>query len=124
MKRLLIDVGAVLGVIAALLLPVGSAAAQTVTVTSTIIGVLAPDPAHYANSLIPMIFPLMGMVVLATIPMMFHRKGDVVIYFALTGLLGGSVFGDMSVTGATSGYITFAQIFVAALLLFLWWWDS
>ena len=127
MKRFLYSVFALIAV--ALGLSVASfpevAAVTTTTITSTIVGWLVPDAAHFSNTLIIFIFPLAGMVIVSMFPFMFHRKGDTVVYFALTGLFLGTILSDLSVNGtASNNAVPFAVIVVSGLLIFLWWWNS
>jgi hypothetical protein len=110
------------GLALALMPDVPYAAAQTST--STIIGWLVPDSSHFSNSLLITIFPLMGMVILVTMLMVFHRKGDIVVYFALGGLLAGSLFADVGTGSSSTPGVPFADILVCGLLIFLYWWNS
>ena len=96
----------------------------TITVTITVIGWVAPDSAHLANTMILFIFPLVGMVGVTMIPMMFRRKGDVVIYFSLFGLFLGALTADLSTGQTPTNAVPFGMVVVAALLLFFWWWNS
>lgn len=106
----------------------GPAAITTSTsYSNTVVGWLAPDSAHFANSLILMIYPLMGLVVGTTIAKMFRIMGDVGVYFALGGLTAGAFLADLPTTNSPANYpllIPFAYGFVAALLTFLYWWNS
>jgi hypothetical protein len=53
-----------------------------------------------------------------------HQIGDKAIYPALFGLLVGSGAADLSINGLAVANVPFADLIVAGLLLFLWWWDS
>lgn len=92
--------------------------------TTSVIGWLMPDSAHFSNSLLLTIFPLMGMVLVVMIPKMFHRKGDVVVYFALGGLFLGSILADMSTNNSPTNAVPFGIIVTIGILLFCWWWNS
>ena len=94
--------------------------------SATLVGWLAPDAAHFSASLMLMVYPLMGLVAGTTIAKMFRFVGDTGVYFALGGLTSGSFLADLPVAGSPSftNLIPFAYGFVAALLTFLYWWNS
>lgn len=99
----------------------------TTIYTATVTGWLVPDAAHFANTYILVILPLAGMVFALMPFMMFQRPveiGDKAIYPALSGFAAGATLADVGVNGTTGNQVPFAFIFVAALLVFLWWWNS
>lgn len=104
----------------------GPAALTTSTsYSNTITGWLVPDSAHFSASLILMIYPLMGLVAGTTVAKMFRLTGDLGVYFALGGLTAGAFIADLPVTSSTQPLlIPFAYGVVAALLTFLYWWNS
>ena len=105
-----------------LLTPFSKAFADT---TSTITGWLVPDGTHFGNSMILAILP-MGVMVFMTwvVKGAFGVEGDIGVYFALAGLLAGTVLSDLSASGSNTNAVPFADIFVVALLFFLYWWNS
>lgn len=95
------------------------------TTTVTITGWLMPDSAHFANTLILLIYPLIGLVLFTVVARMFKLTGDTGVYVALLGLGAGEVFADLPSSPAnTVTYVPFAIIFVTVLLAFFWWWNS
>lgn len=124
MRRILYSLGAILFVVVALIMTAPIPAALAGTTTVTITGWLVPDAAHFSNTFLIFIYPLAGMVILSMFPLMFKRKGDIMVYFALGGLFLGTLISDLSVSGSSTNAVPFAIIFVAGLLIFLWWWNS
>jgi hypothetical protein len=103
----------------------GPAATITMTAyTATITGWLVPDAAHFSNALLLIILPLGGLSFGALIPAMFRRKGDIAVYFALGGLTAGSLLADLPANSNNQPAVPLAFVFVAALLTFLYWWNS
>jgi hypothetical protein len=99
----------------------------TTQYTATITGFLAPDAAHISNSMTLFIYPLAGMIVMLVPLMMFQKPreiGDKAIYPCLFGLLVGAAAADLSTGTGTALQVPFADLIVAALMLFLWWWSS
>lgn len=99
----------------------------TTIFTGTVVGWLAPDPTHFSNTLILIILPLMGMV-FGIFPFTLGKRpqdvGDRAIFPALIGLTLGSALADLSVSNASVLQIPFADVLMAAVLAFLWWWQS
>jgi hypothetical protein len=93
---------------------------------TTITGWLAPDSAHFSSSLALMTFPLMGMVFAMTFVKIFGGRGDIGVTFSLAGLTIGTIMADLpsGTVTSTTFLIPFAYILVAALLTFLYWWNS
>ena len=116
--------------IAALLLMAASfagvlAAPVYAVTTITVIGWLTPDSVHFANSMILIIFPLIGVIFFEMILMMFDRKGDAAVHAAFIGLLAGSIAGDLTISNASNnGLIPFGMVVTAGILWALYWWNS
>jgi hypothetical protein len=104
-----------------------STSTTSTSYSTTIVGWLAPDAAHFSATYIIIIFPLAGMVVMLVPFMMFNKPeevGDRAIYPALFGFTIGGAAADLGTNSNTPLTVPFAFVFVSALLLFLWWWDS
>ena len=103
---------------------VGDAQAVTTTITSTIVGVLAPDAQHLGYGLLAIILPLGGVAAFAALFKFLKMEGDAIILFLLVGLTVGAAFATLPASGASTNGIPFALIIVAGILTFLWWWNS
>lgn len=103
------------------------ASSTSTSYTATIVGWLTPDSAHFANTYILIIFPLIGLVIGLLPFTMFQRNeeiGDKAILPALFGLLVGAIAADLSVSPTIQFQVPFAFIVVIAMLIFLYWWNQ
>lgn len=105
--------------------PGPSALVTSTSYSSTVVGWLVPDSAHFSNSLLLMTIPLAGLVFGMMFAWIFSLRGDLGVYFALGGLTLGSLLTDLPVNSSSTALgIPFAYTIVSGLLTFLYWWNS
>ncbi|MDE1824341.1 MAG: hypothetical protein KGH74_03510 [Candidatus Micrarchaeota archaeon] len=92
-------------------------------VTTTITGWNFPNATTFNNGLGALIFPMVGMGIFVSIPVLLDRKGDFVVTMALLGMVIGSVFGMLTLAGS-SGTVPFGILVTNALLFFIWVWKG
>jgi hypothetical protein len=107
--------------------PPPSSTTTSTSYSTTITGWLVPSSTNFANTYILIIFPLAGMV-LFEFPFFLVKDpttiGDKAIFPALLGLSLGSAAADLATNGTAVLQVPFADVLVAMMLTFLWWWDS
>jgi hypothetical protein len=120
-KQLVVTLATV-AVIAAAFLSITPLPAFAVATTITITGNLTPDAAHWANNLILIAYPLVGVVFFTMILMMFKRKGTAGIHATFAGLLGGCLFADLPLSSGGPGFVEIGITFTAGILwgLYIW----
>ena len=94
------------------------------TSTTTIIGWLVPDGAHWNNGIAAMLFPIIGVALFSIMARLLDQPGDMVVTFSLVGLTMGALVGMLSINASSSNVIPFAMPVVAAIDLVLWLWQG
>ena len=97
---------------------------HAITTTTTVTGWLIPDSAHFNNGIGALLFPLIGVGLFTSFPLILGYRGDLVVTMALVGLTIGSVMGMLSLTGSSNSVIPFALPVVAGADLLLWLWKG
>ena len=95
-----------------------------ITTTTTVTGWLVPDSTHFNNGIGALLFPLVGIGLFTSFPLILGYRGDLVVTMALVGLTIGSIMGMLSLTGSSNSVIPFALPVVAAADLLLWLWQG
>ena len=106
-------------------LSVGLASPAFATTTTTIIGWLAPDGAHFNSGIPVLMWAMLGVALFTIVGRAMDLHGDVVVTLALLGLVLGSLMGMLSLGNSTIGNsLPFALPVVAGADLVLWLWQG
>ena len=94
------------------------------TSTSTVTGWLVPDGTHFNNAIGALLFPIIGVGMLAGMGRVIGLEGDFGVTLVLAGLTIGGLVSMLSLNANSSNVLPFALVVVPGADLLIWQWKG